>query len=287
MPRTFTTRPYSKVVRDMWGDDRFGNLTPVKPSGQALWVYLLTGPHCNVIPGLFVNMGFGTLADRLDWSVADVKRHWKEIEDQKMAVADWKAGVIFLPNGFRHNEPANPNVVKSWRNVPLPQCELVRRALTRLREQLWPMEVERVRKLKKDGRDPKKSLGWIQAFDIVFAKGFPEAIIAGFPEDIPEELTQGILEEFGEGFPEPMGSTGSGTVPVTEDHSPLTPRHAGGISLRKPSADERKWAEAVRQNARGCPHTDGKCQSMHECVGRLVYLKRHNERAGMLEEARA
>lgn len=278
MPRTFTTRPYSKVVRDMWGDDRFNGLTPVRPSGQALWVYLLTGPHCNVIPGLFVTMGFGTLADRLKWQHADVKRHWQEIEAAKMAEADWQAGVIWLPNSFRHNEPANPNVVTSWRNVPLPQCDLVRRALTSLRQQLWPMEVARVKKLHKEKKDPAKSLGWVQAFDEVFKKGFPESIITGFPEESDEELRK----ELGEGFPGPLGDTETETVPGTEGTTPLTPRGAGGISLRRPSIEERKYATALRRQ--GCPHPD-RCESTAVCIGRIVYLKRHNELAGMLVEA--
>lgn len=265
----------------MWGDDRFSALTPVRPTGQDLWIYLLTGPHVNVIPGLFIGMGFGMLSDRLKWSVGDVKKHWKEIADQKMAEADWAAGVIWLPNGFRHNEPANPNVVTSWRNVPLPQCEMVRRALTRLRAQLWPMEVARVRKLQREEKDPTKSLGWVQAFDQVFQKGFPEAILGGFAEGVPED----IFEALGEGFPEGSGDTGSGARTGSGSTTPLTPRRAGGISLRRPSVEERKYADAVLASSRsGCIHTP-KCDSRAECIGRIVYVKRHNELAGMLVEA--
>lgn len=311
MPRTFTTRPYSKVVRDMWGDDRFVRLSPVKPSGQDLWVYLLTGPHVTVIPGVIVSMGFGTLADRLKWSVSDVKKHWAEIETLKMASADWHAGVIWLPNSFRHNEPANPNVVKSWRNVPLPQCDLVRRALVRLRQQLWPLEVARIQKLRGDDKDPSKSLGWLQAFDSVFAKAFPEAIVGGYPEELPADaMRQGFLEGLGEplleslgeglggrvppngsvnGYANGRGSTGTGTGTGSEDlNTPLTPRSRGGqVSLRRPSAEERDYAESIRTTHRGCPHTDNPCESRQECVGRLVYLKRHNELAGMVVEAHA
>ncbi len=283
MPRTFTTRPYSKVVRDMWGDDRFNKLTPVRPSGQDLWLYLLTGPHCNVIPGLFVNMGFGTLADRLKWSAADVKRFWQEIADLKMAEADWAAGVIWLPNSFRHNEPANPNVVTSWRNVPLPQCDLVRRALVSLRQRLCPMEVDRIKKAKKADKDPTQTLGWVQAFDGVFAKSFPEAVMVG----LPEEMAEASPESFGEGFPQlfgdTLGSTGSVTGTGSGSNSPLTPRRAGGISLRRPSVEERKYAEAVLSVSR-CTH-EPKCESRAECIGRIVYVKRHNEVAGMLVEA--
>jgi hypothetical protein len=266
MPTTYETRPFSKVVRDMWGDDRFKKLTPVKPSGQDLWIYFLTGEHCTVIPGLIPKMGFGTIADRLRWSVAAVQKHWKEIEDLKMAEADWKAGVVWLPNAFRHNKPANPNVVIAWRNVPLPQCDLVRRGLSQLRINLFALERE------------NHKTGWVHAFDKVFAKGFPGTILAGFPEGYEERLL--------EGFAEPFGGTGAGAGAEARSIPPSPPAAAGGtVSLRKPSEEERKWAGRVIDNSRNhCPHADRgeqKCGSRSACLGQLVYERRANELAGM------
>lgn len=205
MPRTFTTRPYSKVVRDLWGDDKFVALTAMRPSGQALWMYLLTGPHGNVIPGLFVSMGIGTLADRLKWPTKDVQKHWTEIATQKMAKADWNAGVIWLPNGFRHNEPANPNVVTNWRNVPLPQGALVIEALKSLRAKLWTLEIERMQKAVRKQEDPRRSLGWVQSFDQVFAKKFEAATMPRLPLDFPAALIEWLPEGFGEPIKEGLG----------------------------------------------------------------------------------
>jgi len=299
MPRTFTTRPYSKVVRDLWGDDRFKALSPLRASGQALWLHLLTGPHVTVMPGLFPHLGIGVLSDRLGWSPGDVKRCWREIAGHGLAEADWTHGVIWLPNGFRHNEPANPNVVTAWRNVLLPQCDLVRRALMSLRQSLCLLELERRRRLDQErdraglfaddggkgsgkgwgkGSGKGSGKGWVEAFDEVFAKGFPETLIAGTVEGFPEGL--------GESFPEPLRSTGTGTG--TEERTPLSPRSRGGNpspSLRRATAEERRLAQLQRELARGCPHVDDPCTSAEVCIGRLVYQRRLEQLSGMQHAA--
>lgn len=251
----------------MWGDDRFTELTPMKPSGQALWLYLLTGPHCTIIPGLFVGMGVRTLADRLKWRTREVSHHWSEIESLRMAEADWDAGIIWLPKGFQHNEPANPNVVTGWRSVPLPQCDLVRRALSALRLSLWPLEESRVKALIAKGKDPSDTKGWVEAFDEVFGKGFPEAILAGFPEGLGESEARAEAEARAEGSPQP-------------------PARRGAVSLRRPTTkerdDARTWLKAVGR----CPH-EPTCGSHAVCIGRIIYVNRHNELVGMLTEAEA
>ena len=38
----------------MWGDKSFRELSAPQPCGQALWIYLLTGPHTTPLPGLFM-----------------------------------------------------------------------------------------------------------------------------------------------------------------------------------------------------------------------------------------
>jgi hypothetical protein len=165
---------YSKVVRTTWGDDKFMRLSALRPSGQGLWLYLLTGPHCTVIPGLFPKMGIGTLADALKWPPGIVARLWNEISSAGMAECDWHAGVIWLPQAIRHNDPANPNVVTAWGKVPIPQCELVARALRLLRGHLQS----------KEKPDP-----WVQAFDDAFRKAFPEVLREPIPEGMRETGT--------------------------------------------------------------------------------------------------
>jgi hypothetical protein len=60
--------------------------------------------------------------------VKDFRKAFKEIESQKLAKADWKTGLVWLPNGIKHNEPENPNIVASagWRAdwAELPDCAL-------------------------------------------------------------------------------------------------------------------------------------------------------------------
>lgn len=151
---------YSKVSMELWGDDKFTALTPLRPSGQALWLYLLLSPYRCIIPGLTLNIGFGTLADRLPtWGAAAVRKHWEEIEGQRMAKADWRAGVIWLPKAIAHNEPESPNVIRSWAKVPLPKCDLIAEALDTLRRYI----------------DSSLGEAFIEAFDEGFSSSFGES----------------------------------------------------------------------------------------------------------------
>ena len=42
--------PYRKVKITMWDDPRFRALSPLPPSGQSLFIYLLTGPFTGLFP---------------------------------------------------------------------------------------------------------------------------------------------------------------------------------------------------------------------------------------------
>lgn len=185
-------QPYSKVARTTWGDQKFQSLSD---GSKFLWFYLLTGPHCTSIPGILPNVGIGTIADALKWTPARVKKQWAEIEAAGMAIADWSANVIVLPNAILYNEPANFNVVTSWRRVPLPQCDLVVRALRAIRITLSS----------KDDPTP-----WVDAFDAAFAKAFPEG------------LSKPFREPFREPLPESGTGTTTGTAKQDQDSGTLT-----------------------------------------------------------------
>ena len=189
------TGPYSKVVRSVWGDAKFSRLSPMRPSAQALWLYLLTGPHCRAIPGVIPTIGIGTIADRLKWPPAAVLRSWREIETAGMAFADWDAGVIWLPNAILYNDPQTPNVILSWRSVVLPQCELVTRALCSLRDHMVA----------------KQNEIWVNTLEKVFAKDFPEVFRKATPDPFPK------------GTPDPFGDprSGSGSVSKIPPYPPL------------------------------------------------------------------
>ena len=128
-------RRYSRVSRCMWRDEKFQSLTKVKPSAQSLWIYLLTGPHCTSIPGLFV-MGEAALAEELGWPLAATQNTIMELERAKMLVRDAKTRLMWLPKAMIHNKPESPNVVVGWKRswLELPKCKTLNDAYEILRE---------------------------------------------------------------------------------------------------------------------------------------------------------
>lgn len=116
---------HRRVDMRVWGDSRFTQLSPLQPSGQALWIYLLTGPHNDGLPGLF-HAGRAGTAEALRWDQEDFDRSWGEIEALGMAEADWASRVILLPNALRYQPPENPNQIKGWATAfdGIPECNL-------------------------------------------------------------------------------------------------------------------------------------------------------------------
>lgn len=125
---------YRRIEVRMWGDERFCHLTPILPSGQGLWIYLLTGPHTRQIPGIF-RSGRAAMAEELGWELDDFDKVFAGIFQQGMAKADWVARVVWVPNALKCNPPQSPNVVKSWAKEweLIPECELKREAMESLR----------------------------------------------------------------------------------------------------------------------------------------------------------
>jgi hypothetical protein len=113
----------------MYADDRFCRLTPTKASGQTLWIYLLTGPFSTLIPGIIVG-GEAGMSEALRWPLPAFRRRFREIAEQGMALADWRARVVFLPKALRHNPPQSPSVITGWRQAwaEVPACDLKREA---------------------------------------------------------------------------------------------------------------------------------------------------------------
>lgn len=128
---------YRRVTMRTYGDERFMRLTPLRPSGQALWLYLLTGPHTGPIPGVFV-AGRAALAETLGWSQKDFDEAFAEVLREGLTEFDPKSRLCFIPNAIRHNSPQNPNVVKSWRAhwLLLPECPMRARIYTHIFEAL-------------------------------------------------------------------------------------------------------------------------------------------------------
>lgn len=128
---------YRKIEVRTWSDEKFRSLSPMQPSGQALWFFLLTGPHTGPVPGLF-RAGPAAMAEELGWPVEAFREAFREVSDKGMAEADFDARLVWLPNAIRHNKPESPNVVRSWRAEidMLPECNLKKRAIEAIREYL-------------------------------------------------------------------------------------------------------------------------------------------------------
>ncbi|MGH8789763.1 MAG: hypothetical protein ACREYA_32415 [Cupriavidus necator] len=131
---------YRKIFTKIWADEKFASLTPIAPSGQALWIYLLTGPHTGPIPGLFT-ASQADLCARLDWPPEAFQKAFQEVIDYGMAKAFWRANFVYVPNAIKYAKPASPNVVKSWSQAweDLPECDLKREAYEALKASIYAL----------------------------------------------------------------------------------------------------------------------------------------------------
>lgn len=116
---------YSNVERRVWNDGWFQSLSKIPPCGQGLWLYLLTTPTLQVLPGLIVD-GEAGMAEKLGWSLEGFRKAFGEVFAEGRAEADWKARLVVVTNAVRCNEPESPNVVRSWRHqwLEVPECSL-------------------------------------------------------------------------------------------------------------------------------------------------------------------
>ena len=133
---------YSKIYRKIWLDAKFRALSD---DGKMLFLYLLTCPDSGTIPGL-LRMGKAGLAESLEWEPGRLAKAlpevfakalpkafgkafpegFREAYPKALAVADWDARLIYLPNALKYNLPQSPNVVLSWGDQwdALPECDL-------------------------------------------------------------------------------------------------------------------------------------------------------------------
>ena len=126
---------YRKIEVRIWADEKFRALSPIPPSGQSLWLFLLTGPHTGPIPGLF-RAGKMAMAEELGWSSKAFSKAFAELEAQKMVKADWENRVVWLPKAIVYNLPQSPNVIKSWEEdlKLIPECTLKTEAIDGIKD---------------------------------------------------------------------------------------------------------------------------------------------------------
>jgi hypothetical protein len=115
---------YRTILVRMWGDQKFRNLSPLPPSGQSLWIYLLTGPFSNRIG--FFRAGEMALAEELGWDLKAFRKAFREVLTEGLVQASPEDRLIFIPNFTKINRPFSPNVVTSWSTEwkIIPECSL-------------------------------------------------------------------------------------------------------------------------------------------------------------------
>jgi AcrR family transcriptional regulator len=153
---------YRRLDVRIWGDSKFCALTPLRPSGQALFLYLIGPKESGAIPGL-INCGMAALAEALRWPLAAFLKHFKEITDLGMAVFDEDVLLLWVRHATRHNPPVSANVIRGWQVHwdQLPTCELKLSAWTYMREFIAGM---------KNAKGEEKAKAFIEAFDETLRK---------------------------------------------------------------------------------------------------------------------
>jgi hypothetical protein len=116
---------YRKIDVKIWGDERFRRLSVPKPNGRDCFTFLLTAPQTIILPGA-IPSGPAALAESIRWTERGFRRAFSELEREGLALADWQAGLIWIPKAIRYNHPGNPNVANAWGKAAasLPDCGL-------------------------------------------------------------------------------------------------------------------------------------------------------------------
>lgn len=129
---------YRKIEIRMWGDEKFCALSPMPACGQALWIYLLTGPHTGPIPGL-CRAGRAGMAEQLEWALEDFDDAFAEITRHGMAEADFKARVVWIPKAIFCNPSTSKNAVLSWAKEwqLIPECPIKIKAYEALKSYIY------------------------------------------------------------------------------------------------------------------------------------------------------
>lgn len=113
---------YRTLNVGIWGDAKFRRLSW---RAKLLFIYLLTGSHTDGLPGLYA-VGAAALAEALGQTVDELIANFAELMSLGMALADWDARVVYLPNAIKHQPPNNPNHLTSWVKMlrRIPECPL-------------------------------------------------------------------------------------------------------------------------------------------------------------------
>lgn len=135
-------RRYCHVQVRVWTDEETTAEGLPPPHPFTLWQYLLTSPFSLRVPGVIV-AGRAAMAEALDWDVEDFDRCFAPWEGRGMAMADWRARLVYLPKALLQpeNQPAAPPTAIMWRRelANAPECTLLRRIVADVRAALSPL----------------------------------------------------------------------------------------------------------------------------------------------------
>jgi hypothetical protein len=128
---------YSKVERRSWNDEKVRCL---RRDTREVWFYLLTSPHMEgpggrlgayVLDPMYAAADLSCSDDR--WTPERVERELAELDGAGRIAWDPTARLVLLVNFFRHNQPANPNVVEAAA-LAVTEIPASRTVLERLRQ---------------------------------------------------------------------------------------------------------------------------------------------------------
>ncbi len=156
---------YRPIDCRVWGDRKFRALSDMKPSGKALWFYILTGPHTTPVPGLWP-FTEGAACGGLNWGQKGYRVSYRELYTAGMCEHDSDAGVIWVPKSIKHNKPNSPKFVKSWfRYIDmLPECDLKTVGILKIGEAL-----------------AERAESFLESYKIPFGISYPISYPIGYP----------------------------------------------------------------------------------------------------------
>jgi hypothetical protein len=186
---------FRKIETRTWGDEKFMELSPIPACGQGLWIYLLTGPHTNSIPGLFVS-GKAALAEALNWDDDAFGKAFQELLDKKMVQFDRKTRLIWIPNALKYNLPESPNVIRSWKGQirELPESDLLKTAISSIKGEIYSMG---------------------EGFQKAFAEAFGKDLSKPLPQPSPNQEQEQEQEQ-----EEEFAGAEKSAPEIFEDHNP-------------------------------------------------------------------
>lgn len=225
---------YRMVDVRIHGDAKFLTLSPELPSGRTLFKHLLICEENGPLPGV-VRAGAAALAEALEWSPEQLRERFGELFREGLAEADWRARLVFLPNGIKYNPPNNPNVVAGWSKHwdALPEGDLKRRIWARFYEFFFEDSERRVKEIESGERDKKQD---------------PSAMLSAFLKAMPEPAANPVETVPGTVTPTVPGTVGGFSAGARARLPEPEPEH-------KPEPEQKAQAVA-RAREEGAPPPD-------------------------------